>query len=62
MLELQVLDSCRVEGRLKRSNDILGIPVKKNTYVFCVGDCRVVDCARAFGIAVEEIPAFVRVN
>lgn len=60
LLELQLLDCDRLEGKLKRSNIVLGTPVRKNTYVF-KGSC-VIDRARENNIEVEDIPKFVRVT
>lgn len=61
LLELQLLDSERVEAKLKRSKEVLGTPVRKNVYVFPFSDTSVIDRARELGIEVEEIPSYVRV-
>lgn len=68
LLELQLLDSERVEARLKRCKEVrgtlgtlLGTPVRKNVYVFPCSDTSVIDRARDLGIEVEEIPSYVRV-
>ena len=60
-LELQLLDSTRMEAKLKRSKEVLGTPVRKNVYVFPISDTSVVDRALDLGIEVEEIPSYVRV-
>lgn len=61
LLELQLLDSDRVQAKLKRSNDILGNPIKKNVYVFYNTDPSVISKAVELNIEIEEIPNFVRV-
>jgi len=61
LLELQLLDSERVEAKLKRSKEVLGTPVRKNVYVFPISDTSVIARARELGIEVEEIPSYVRV-
>jgi len=60
-LELQLLDSTRMEAKLKRSKEVLGTPVRKNVYVFPISDTSVVDRALDLGIEVEEVPSYVRV-
>ena len=61
LLELQLLDSDRVEAKLKRCKEVLGRPVRRNVYVFPISDTSITVRARELGIEVEEIPSYVRV-
>ena len=61
LLELQLLDSERIEAKLKRCSDFPHkYRVKKNTYVFPLACLDVLDRAKELGIEVEEIPEYVR--
>lgn len=60
LLELQLIDSERIEAKLKRCSDFPHkYRVKKNTYVFHKSDTSVIDRAKELDIEVEIFPAYV---